>query len=229
MNIFISWSGKRSKILASALRDWIPLIIQQAKPFMSKEDIETGTQWMKAILSKLDQSDFGIICLTPENLNKPWINFEAGSLAKKFDIAHLCPCLYDIKKADLKGPLSQFQAINFKKPDIKKLIMTINNCMAGNKIDKERIDILFKTLWPELKSSIKAVPESDNAPEVKRTDRDILEEILLRVRTLSNDSDLPLNGELRQKKCTNPNGCDGIMFYDNTTMEFYCPKCKHVD
>ena len=30
MKVFISWSGKRSKALANALKEWIPYIVQHA-------------------------------------------------------------------------------------------------------------------------------------------------------------------------------------------------------
>ena len=45
MNIFISWSGDLSKLVALALYNWIPAVIQVAKPFMSSEDLGKGKRW----------------------------------------------------------------------------------------------------------------------------------------------------------------------------------------
>lgn len=45
MKVFISWSGTRSKAMANALKEWIPLIVQHAKPFVSDKDISAGDRW----------------------------------------------------------------------------------------------------------------------------------------------------------------------------------------
>ena len=41
MKVFISWSGTRSKALAVALKEWLPLILQYAKPWVSDKDISS--------------------------------------------------------------------------------------------------------------------------------------------------------------------------------------------
>ncbi len=58
------------------------------------------------------ETDFGILCLTRENLEQPWILFEAGALAKRVqDNARVVPYLIDdISFAELDPPLGLFQA-----------------------------------------------------------------------------------------------------------------------
>src|SRR5262245_19790474 len=82
MKVFISWSGDISKAVASALRDWLPKVIQHVKPWMSEQDIPKGTRWLGYISEQLKEVKTGIICLTPDNQQNPWILFEAGALAK---------------------------------------------------------------------------------------------------------------------------------------------------
>jgi hypothetical protein len=43
-NIFISWSGDRSKAIAETLKDWLPRVLQSARPWLSTRDIEKGTR-----------------------------------------------------------------------------------------------------------------------------------------------------------------------------------------
>ena len=82
MKLFISWSGQLSHQIAKELKDWFPLIINQLEPFVSSESIKKGDRWMIDVYSELEQSNFGVICLTKENLYEPWIMFEAGALSK---------------------------------------------------------------------------------------------------------------------------------------------------
>ena len=45
MKIFISWSGERSRTVATALRNWLPYIFQDADPWVSSRDINAGSRW----------------------------------------------------------------------------------------------------------------------------------------------------------------------------------------
>ena len=109
-NVFISWSGARSKAAAVALNDWLPTIIQRARPWMSEEDIQKGSRGLADVSGALHTMKIGLICLTPENLNEPWILFEAGALSKTQD-ARVCTFLLGgLKKSSLKNPIAMFQA-----------------------------------------------------------------------------------------------------------------------
>jgi len=96
VNIFISWSGARSKSLAILLHDWLRAVVQRASPWMSDRDIEAGQRWNEQISLRLKDTSFGIVCLTSENLNAPWILFEAGAIAKSVDSARVVPVLLGV-------------------------------------------------------------------------------------------------------------------------------------
>ena len=64
---------------------------------------------------------FGIICVTEVNQENPWLNFEAGALAKTLNQSRVCPYLIGMRPSDLKGPLSQFQSIHADKNDPETL------------------------------------------------------------------------------------------------------------
>lgn len=109
MRVFISWSGEQSKQFAEALREWVPQVIQAARPYFTPNDIEKGARWLADIASELEASDLGLLCLTRDSLNSDWLLFEAGALSKSLDKSRVCPILFGISDADLTGPLKQFQ------------------------------------------------------------------------------------------------------------------------
>src|ERR1039457_7341444 len=82
MKIFLSWSGDRSLAVATALRDWLPSVIQAVRPWISSTDIDKGSRWASEIASQLQECSIGIICVTPENRESSWLLFESGALSK---------------------------------------------------------------------------------------------------------------------------------------------------
>ena len=70
---------------------------------MSDDAIRSGARWSDAIAQSLDESDFGIICVTRDNLDAPWLLFEAGALAKRFKTARVVPLCIDLAPSDISG------------------------------------------------------------------------------------------------------------------------------
>ncbi len=178
--VFISWSGDLSNKLAEAVRQWLPGVLQFVKPYFTPSDIEKGTRWGSDIMSELESSDIGIICLTKDNLNKPWILFESGALSKNFDKAHVCTLLFNVDTTDLKGPLTIFQNTRFDKKDFKKLVKTINDSGGDSKLEDTVLDGVFTMWWPKLEEQVSKIikEHKTSEPDENRTERDILEEVL---------------------------------------------------
>ena len=181
MKVFISWSGERSQNIANALREWLPNVIQAIQPWMSISDIDKGARWSSDIASKLEESVIGIICLTPENLKAPWILFETGALSKTVDNTFVCPYLFQVEPADVSGPLVQFQFTKSNKDDTQKLIATINKALGKSALPEQNLSNAFEKWWPEFEKKLKDIPDIQVKKE-KRSDREILEEILDLVR-----------------------------------------------
>lgn len=181
MNVYISWSGKTSGELAKALGDWLPSVIQAVKPFCSEEDIEKGSRGNKIMDEELEKADIGLLCLTRDNLEAPWIMFEAGSLSKRLDMSRVCPILFQgLQKTDLKSPLSNFQASLFNKGEMKKVVGMLNNQLGDDKLKTSVLDGVFDKFWPDLEDKVKNIlsKTSKTTPKQIRDQRDILEEIL---------------------------------------------------
>jgi hypothetical protein len=178
--VFISWSGPLSQRLGEALRNWLPAALQFVKPYFSPEDIEKGAKWSSEISKELETSNIGIICLTRDNTEKPWILFEAGALSKSLEKSRVCTLLFDIDPTDVKGPLTSFQATRFIREDFKRLVAAINAAAGDSRLETTIFDSVFDMWWPKLEVEIGAIlKSSDKSPKKeRRSERDILEELL---------------------------------------------------
>ena len=185
MDVFISWSGPRSKAVASALRDWLPKVIQSLNPWMSAEDIEKGSRWSNDIAKRLEDCKVGLVCLTLENLNAPWILFETGALSKTLQDTYVIPVLFQFSPTQLEGPLTQFQAVKAEQEDIKSLMQTINRASGESALPDNFLDDSFNKWWPELEQALRDVPKAIVERAPARPDRELLEEVLAEVRGLS--------------------------------------------
>ena len=187
MRVFLSWSGEVSHKVACVLKEWLPSVIQSIRPYVSSQDIDKGARWSTDIAKELHESTFGILCVTRENLEAPWINFEAGALSKTIDKASVAPFLFDIKRSEVQGPLLQFQSTINERDDVYKLIVSLNNAMPdGEKLEEAPLRKSFEVWWPELEKALSAIPTTSEKAKPPTTDKPgklahseaILEELL---------------------------------------------------
>jgi hypothetical protein len=184
MKVFIGWSAETSHKVAVALHDWLPKVIQAIKPFVSSEDIARGARWSGVIAKELQASDYGIICVTRDNIDTAWINFEAGALSKEIETSFVTPFLFDLKPSEVLGPLGQFMAVANEKDEISKLLANINDRQdPAQRLEKNTLDDAFKVYWPQLEEKLKAIAQGSKTPSPpKRKPEELLEELLELVR-----------------------------------------------
>lgn len=185
MKVFISWSGETSRKVAIVLREWLPSVIQSLEPYVSSEDIDKGARWSTDISSELDQSSYGILCVTRENLEAPWLNFEAGALSKSVDKSRVSPFLFEVRRSEIQGPILQFQSTTFEKDDVKKLVHGLNKAEDSNSLEETRVDQVFDVWWPKLEEALSrvetATPSEEKPSKGNRSRQpssEILEELL---------------------------------------------------
>ena len=183
MKLFVSWSGERSKALAFALRDWLPLVLHYVEPWLSEADIDAGTRWADAVAKQLETCNFGVICITRENLTSPWILFESGALAKSLEGSRVIPLLLDLDFREISGPLAQFQAKKVEKAGLLEIVDSINKT-APHAVPEDRYKQLFDALWPDLEKKVGAIPKATTPSKQTRTQADILEELVGAVRAM---------------------------------------------
>lgn len=180
MKVFISWSGDLSHEVAMVIRDWLPSILQSVEPYVSSEDIDKGVRWSTDIAKELDNSKFGILCVTKDNIEAPWLNFEAGALGKSFDKGRVCPFLFEIERSEVKGPILQFQSTIYEKDDVLKLIKSINSSNQENPLDESLIDKSFDLWWPKFQEEMSKIEIKEPGKSKKALNKteSMLEEIL---------------------------------------------------
>lgn len=179
-NVFISWSGSRSKHAATALRDWLPLVLPAAEPWMSAEDIDKGSRGLDEVGRALEGMCIGIICLTPENLSAPWVLFESGALSKTLDAnTRVCTFLLGgLRPQDIERPLGMFQATSSSREDTKQLVHTINKTLEGQPRPKEDVEVVFERMWPLLEEKLVTMPKNHSSAPARRQVDEMVAEIL---------------------------------------------------
>ena len=183
MRVFISWSGERSKALAKAVNEWLPVILPDISPWMSEAEIQAGQRWSAEISKELESSNFGIICVTPENLNAPWLLFEAGALSKSMKEAKVVPLLLGLNEGDVPFPLAQFQAKKVEKSGIKELIFDLNKD-CNPPLKDNNLEVSFEALWKNLESKVKLISKDELKGKSSRNQSEILEELVASVRNV---------------------------------------------
>ena len=188
LKVFISWSGDRSKLVANALNDWLPEIIEVISPWVSTQHIDAGTRWSSEIDQQLKDTHFGIVCLTRENLQSPWILFESGALAKAVEVARVVPYLLGVPGADVNPPLGHFNYVTADRKGTLDLLRSLNTA-CGTKYQEARLQKRFTTWWPELEKKLAAIPKEKNENGEPRHERELLEELIGLTRRQSHSYD----------------------------------------
>lgn len=182
MKIFISWSGETSLEVARALRRWLADVFHDVEVWMSDQDIDIGSRWAKELDTELAGTNFGILCLTADNLSAPWLLFEAGSLAKDPTLSQVVPYRFGLTEGEVSPPLSKFQGVGADKEGTWKLVKAINDSRK-TPLESDRLKRAFEKWWPDLLRDLQAIDMPAESVPI-RDDREILEEILTTVRRL---------------------------------------------
>ena len=185
MHVFISWSGERSKRAALGLKSLLDDILGETVNVFVSQHIKPGENWTRRLGEELDQSEYGVLCLTQENFQAPWLLFEAGAIAKKFGTAHIVPYLVDNLADDLEGsPLAQFQFARADREGTYALVKGISEELTIPPARLERLERFFDRFWPDLEATIKNLPNPLQKGAAERSDREILEKIAQQVSIL---------------------------------------------
>lgn len=183
MKMFLSWSGNKSHQMALAFSEWIPCVIQAIDPWISSKDVDRGAIWFNEILEQLKEINFGIVFVTKENQNKPWLLFETGALSKGLTENRICTVLVDlyVRDIDSDSPLRHLNHTTLEKDSIFTLVQTINKHLETVRVQDKPLETSFNALWEMFKSKSIDILKDDPDPvseEPRREDTDVLNDIL---------------------------------------------------
>jgi hypothetical protein len=190
MDIFLSSSGQRSKMVAEALRHWLPGVLQSIDPWASAADIEAGARWHQKLSLQLNQCSFGVICVTPENLGSSWLLYEAGALSKAVEGSSVVPYLLGLRKVDVDGPLSHFQSVEADAQGTYLLLEAVNEVLrrvSERPLDKDTLRRTFDLWWPRLEEALQsalATPVS-SSPPAARSSEQLIQELVENTRGIA--------------------------------------------
>jgi len=184
MRIFTSWSGDRSKAAALGLKSLLQDLFEETVQVFVSDHISPGEAWAQRLGTELEESEFGILCLTRDNWQAPWLLFEAGAVAKKFATSRVVPWLIDTLPSESeRSPLAQFQHVRADRDGTYRLVVAINESRQSPK-PEYRLRRSFEKWWPDLEQTLKSVQVSDPAQPHVRSDRELLEMLVHRVEGL---------------------------------------------
>jgi hypothetical protein len=149
LKAFFSWSGEKSHQIALAFEQWLPCVIQAIEPWVSSKDIDRGSIWFNEILEQLKITNFGIVFVTKDNQNKPWLLFEAGALSKGLSDNRVCTVLVDLNVRDIDtgSPFRQLNHTQLNRDSVLELTKTINRNLETGAVQEKRLEKSFEALW----------------------------------------------------------------------------------
>lgn len=191
MKVFLSWSGDAERQFALFLREWLQLVVQAVKPWMSDKDIAKGSLSMAELGGALEGTSFGIVVLSAANQHSPWINFEAGAISKSVGQAKVIPLLLDLAKTDVTGPLSQFQAVDAgERTEVLALLDAVNAALP-EPLAAQRLARFLDREWDDFTATVADFRAAAPGHGPVRSDRDVLNEILELTRGLRRATPIP--------------------------------------
>jgi hypothetical protein len=180
--IFVSWSGERSRSAALGLKSLLLDVLGESLDVFISAHMEPGVVWVQELGRELEGSDFGILCLTRDNIQSSWLLFEAGAIAKNFGAARVVPYLID--DLVLTGPLSQFQHVRADHQGTLRLLEAIN-ALRETPTQLDRLRRRFDKWWADLEQTLANLPTMAH-PGADISDRNLLETIWQGVQSLLN-------------------------------------------
>ena len=185
MKVFISWSGELSFKIATCVNHWLGNVLQGVDVWFSP-NIDKGSMWFSDVAAELEKTAVGILCLTRDNLNAPWILFEAGALSKGGQKNRVVPLLINLTPRELTGPLAQFNAMSLDREPMFEFVRSTNDRNDGVKLAPQRLLDAFDVWWERFEKQYRRIIEEHRPTQIvkARSTDDVMSEVLENTRAI---------------------------------------------
>jgi hypothetical protein len=112
--IFISHiheDARAAEALDEFLKAKLPFLADRTFVSSNLTDLILGDDWLQKIKIALESSRIVIALLSPESVNRPWVNFEAGAAWLHPDKTLIPVCIGDLNPGSVPKPYSNIQGI----------------------------------------------------------------------------------------------------------------------
>lgn len=180
MKVFVSWS-KNSREVGSAVAAAVREIFDPVVETFISQEIQAGSRGLEAIDAELNDTDFGIICLTRSNQTEQWINYEAGALSRQVadKRKRMGVFLVDFGGVDeVNSPMNIFQCKMATFDGLTELMNSLND--LGPNLKEGTLGKRIASAWPDVESAVSSVKAGGTTGPVKppKSADDKLDEIL---------------------------------------------------
>ena len=130
----------------------------------SSEDVRLGTDWRESLRTALRDTEYAILCITPQNVDSPWIAMEAGAITMgRGETFPAVPLLFGLGVDDLPSHLSGFQALEATEENLLRVGREVRECLGvttDHSVFERRLTVHTQNLWQELTRliAIRATP-----------------------------------------------------------------------
>lgn len=146
--VFISCTKNLSRECAKVLRDWIKYVSNTDTPLLSSRTNDKVGYWLSDHSDDLIDIKTGIVCISKDNINSPWLVFELGALISRLGKNNVFTFLIDVDPEELEMPFSLVDSIRPNKEGMRKLLYALNFELGVKGLHKRILDQLFDACWP---------------------------------------------------------------------------------
>lgn len=137
--VFVSYSGPLSRSVAFAVRRLLESTLS-IDVFVAEVSVDAGERWLTTIQQGLKDAQVAVLCMTRENVYRPWVYFEAGGAA--LIGAQVVPLLVGVDSSELPSPLSLYQTCAATRDGLWQVVEQIRTRVARSSppVEPDRFD-----------------------------------------------------------------------------------------
>ena len=171
--IFLSWSGDISRQIAEIFYQYLPSYVD-AEYFLALRDNKLGEDWGERVKKELRETNIGIFFFTEQNLDAPWMIYEAGAIGK-LDGSRVFPLYFGVSRHH-DGPIKElhYQSASFNKSTYEKLIESLYELCNGGEIHyPAKWELLLDKLFNSMEKEIQNILSKAEAKKSDSTSFDL--------------------------------------------------------